>query len=963
MAPTPSEQDGTRKLAPSKSPSPVPDLQTKERTWSPGISKEDHRSNGSDSRQEQEPFPLRQAIGSSSISPVFPKPGDEILGFTLLEELGRGSFARVFLARQGYLAGRPVVLKISAITGNEPWMLAQLQHTNIVPIYSLHQDASRGLRVVCMPYFRGGSFDKVRDRLPGPSMPLQGGQLLQAVEMSSAVRSALTGELGSTSDMFFPEEQVAPWKEETYVRSVVWLIARCAEGLQHAHERGVLHRDIKPSNILLLTDGRPMLLDFDVSVPLVDGHPEEGVSSAGTVSYMSPEQLRAMIHRDEATMQHVDCRSDIYSLGMVLYELLIGKKPFPVEDDREDFQDLLRAVESRRSKQCPSLKKARPELPWSLESIVRRCLAPNPDHRYRQAAELAEDCQRFLDYRPLRHAPELSYIERAQKWVHRHPRLVWSMGLGSLITLILILMLQALTGAQRNLKNTKEALASAQLQEKIRAHRQGSIETICLLSTFIDGQDHLEKGRRLARETLNLFSVLENPEWQSLQDWQRLQPEERRQVAESTWELLLLMAHDAIRQNGNEKKALEEALSLLDRAARIPGSTSSPVLWRARAEHLSKLGRNEEAQKARKRAAELPPRNARDHYLLATTYAQQGKYDQSIQQLNTALQLNPHHYWSALQRGICHQEQGNNHLALADFGICIGLWPDHAWAFFNRGYILAKMGSTSEAIRAYSDAIERDNSLRPAYWNRALLYLKKNAFPEAWEDLQYLLKEQKQEATLLVMSGVALEGLKQFGKADQHFQQAMAQLEQEEEKTRLHCLVTYAFAIFKRKAPAARKSFEQVLKSDPQHAQALYGMAMLLVEEGREQDSLAFFTRAIQADAKLTEARRYRAIVHARLGDLTAAVKDVNWCLSRSSHSGPALYAAACVSSLAVTHLKKPAEKEAAKRLALQWLQKALKKGHGHKLVQTDPDLANLRKEPLFQKWLAIQSAETARTD
>src|SRR3954470_11804648 len=119
----------------------------------------------------------------------FPAPGDEVFHFRLIRELGCGAFARVFLAEQHDLAGRPVVLKCSTIEGSEPQTLAQLQHTNIVPIYSVHEDREAGLRAVCMPYFGGASFSAVLPSLwPTTSRPVQGEELPRALE---GVQSAL----------------------------------------------------------------------------------------------------------------------------------------------------------------------------------------------------------------------------------------------------------------------------------------------------------------------------------------------------------------------------------------------------------------------------------------------------------------------------------------------------------------------------------------------------------------------------------------------------------------------------------------------------------------------------------------------------------------------------------------------------------------------------------------------------
>src|SRR5437588_7728907 len=126
-----------------------------------------------------------------SRSPVLPSPGDEVFHFRLGRELGRGAFARVFLAEQAELANRRVVLKCSTIEGGEPQTLAQLQHTNIVPIYSVHESRDAGLRAVCMPYFGGASLSQVLQMLwTKTERPVLGEELAQALE---SVQNSLDG--------------------------------------------------------------------------------------------------------------------------------------------------------------------------------------------------------------------------------------------------------------------------------------------------------------------------------------------------------------------------------------------------------------------------------------------------------------------------------------------------------------------------------------------------------------------------------------------------------------------------------------------------------------------------------------------------------------------------------------------------------------------------------------------------
>ena len=187
---------------------------------------------------------------------LFPEAGQTIGGFYLVEELGRGAFARVFLARERQLADRPVALKVSRRGSREPQALARLQHTHIVPVHSHRVDPATGLHLLCMPYFGRITLARVLAEVGQEDEIHSGSALLGALdrladtaESRSACRSACRAALA----------------ERSYAQAIAWWAARLAEALEHAHDRGVLHRDIKPSNVLVIDDGMPMLLDFNLA--------------------------------------------------------------------------------------------------------------------------------------------------------------------------------------------------------------------------------------------------------------------------------------------------------------------------------------------------------------------------------------------------------------------------------------------------------------------------------------------------------------------------------------------------------------------------------------------------------------------------------------------------------------------------------------------------------------------------
>ncbi len=326
----------------------------------------------------------------------FPRPGEIVAHFRINSELGQGAFARVYLAEQLNLADRPVALKVSAALGDEPRNLARLQHTHIVPIHSVHDDPDTGWRLICMPYVgganlaeilrgagaylpslaTGGSLIDALDRMghgvsatgaslveTGPSRP-DGSSGPAVISGEFALSSGesidvATGGIGSPSrarsiwGRYFAR---LPWwndlaghdpvpneqeereparrylRSATYVQAAVWIVARLAEGLQHAHDRGLLHRDIKPSNILIAADGTPMLLDFNLSAELVEDPNEDGEQArarlGGTLPYMAPEHLDAFSGQGTTPPEAVGTAADIYALGLILFEMVAGQHPF-----------------------------------------------------------------------------------------------------------------------------------------------------------------------------------------------------------------------------------------------------------------------------------------------------------------------------------------------------------------------------------------------------------------------------------------------------------------------------------------------------------------------------------------------------------------------------------------------------------------------------------------------------------
>jgi serine/threonine protein kinase len=320
---------------------------------------------------------IAETAGRTPCRPV--QVGERIGDFDILQLLGEGSFAQVFLARQISL-DRQVALKVSAHHGSEARTLANLEHDHIVRIFAESVDAERGLRLLCMQYVPGPTLERVIHRLrQHPAESWNGRTFLEALDAH-----------GGPPALFDPaalrDREILSGCD--FVECVCWIGSRLAEALAHAHGQGVLHRDIKPANILLNPYGRPLLADFNLALAPARLRGTEAEAFGGTLAYMAPEHLEAFHRETAAPVAQVDERSDIYALGVVLYELVTGQRPFRSLPRGSGIWDPLPAMAAERRAGAPALPR-RPDGSDALAQVIGRCLEPQPERRYQTAAELA----------------------------------------------------------------------------------------------------------------------------------------------------------------------------------------------------------------------------------------------------------------------------------------------------------------------------------------------------------------------------------------------------------------------------------------------------------------------------------------------------------------------------------------------------------------------------------------------
>jgi WD40 repeat protein/serine/threonine protein kinase len=372
-------------------------------------------------------------------SPAGPGAGQALgaLGdFRLLREVGRGGMGVVYEAEQISL-NRRVALKVLPFAAtldprqiqrfkHEAQAAAYLHHTNIVPVYTV--GCERGVYYYAMQFIEGQTLAALirglchQEAGPPASEPTPlyvtpppgaGGPRASAVTPPVAALSTQRSAPGPAS-----------------YRRAAQLGVQAAEALEHAHQLGVIHRDIKPANLLIDGAGNLWVTDFG----LAHCQSQVGLTLTGdlvgTLRYMSPEQAlggRAL----------VDHRTDIYSLGATLYELLALRPAFP----GRDRQELLRQIAQEEPVPPRHLDRA---IPAELETIVLKALAKAPEERYATAGELADDLRRFLEDRPIR-ARRPTALQRARKWARRHQALVRSALVSGVLLLAVAVIALALS--------------------------------------------------------------------------------------------------------------------------------------------------------------------------------------------------------------------------------------------------------------------------------------------------------------------------------------------------------------------------------------------------------------------------------------------------------------------------------------------------------------------------------------
>lgn len=648
---------------------------------------------------------LDQTIATSQAMTIAGAPGagtpakvPRIEGYTITGVLGQGGMGIVYRAVQTKLS-RTVALKVlPGMIGSanpaavqrfrrEATAAARLHHTNIIPIYDFGEceDAhyyamelvtGEPLNDLIRRFAEKGvsnpTVAQLADILADLSMPAlsQGGLDLSAPDISSdGTRTATTS------------------KGRTYFRQVARWMADAADALQYAHSQGIIHRDIKPANLILSTDGRIMLADFGLAKSTGEQSVTRTGAMVGTLRYMSPEQTMAKRVK-------IDHRTDIYSLGATLYELLCFRPAYPGVDDTE----ILGAIISRDP---PSPRKINSHVPSELDTICMKCLEKAPDARYDSGKALADDLRRYINDLPIV-AKRPNIAQRTFKFVRRHKAPVLTVGTVLLLGVAILFW-------------TKESAA------RRRAEIQSLYDSA---QTYVSGNKWVEARRELTKAV---------------------------QLDPSNIETLLVVAwfhleHFKFNPQQAGLPSQEEAVAACRKILK-----ADPVNIRALGYMgiaLRRLERYEEAIEPLEKARQLDPSVYSTWSNLGTLYAVTGDLVKGEEYMRKGTQLAgvaEDRWHAAVWRNLGALELFlKKDEALKHLGTAIDCYPADAWSWVLKSRALMELPSHRDLQGALDDAkhADRIGKMTDPKAKRvlALAYLRSGDFTRAAQEAQQAIE-------------------------------------------------------------------------------------------------------------------------------------------------------------------------------------------------------------------------------
>jgi serine/threonine protein kinase/tetratricopeptide (TPR) repeat protein len=816
--------------------------------------------------------PLQQASTGADTPPLAGQLGD----FRLIRKVGSGGMGIVYEAEQLSLLRR-VALKILPFAAtmdprhlqrfqNEARAAASLHHEHVVPVYGVGQE--RGVHYYAMQYIEGQTLAAFIEQQRGGSAPCD--------ERTTARQLATPpGPTADTAGQAAASTVRAP-RNAVYFRRLAEWGGQAALALEHAHQLGVVHRDIKPANLMLDSHGKLWVTDFGLAQIQSDTRLTMTGDLVGTLRYMSPEQALAKIGI-------VDHRTDVYSLGATLYELLTLEPVF----GGTDRQELLRQIAFEEPRRPRRWNRA---IPRELETIVLKAIERNPADRYTTAQELADDLRSVVEDRPIR-AKRPSLLDRFGRWRRRHKPLVRSVV--ALVFTILLLSGAALAWQQRQLAAVELAIGEdlreadllqrqerwaeelqvlerasgrlaagglPHLRERVEERRKDAAmiakldEAHLLCSTVgSEGFDmtgaHYAYAAAFASYGLNLETL--SPEETAerirsspirlrlvaaLDDWGSLPKQVHAGSKEPARVIARLADDDSWRQQLRDPEVRKDR-SALERLAEAEGVLTQPpsnLIWLSRA--LNAVNGRPASERLLRQAQQRYPADFWINFELAgCLYQESTTKAESLEFMRVALALRPRSSAVYNNLGVVLENQKKTAEAEAAYRKAIDLGPGSLGPYRNLGNALRDQKKSKEAEAVFRKAIEIKSDDAEAYYGLGNALQDQKELKKAEEAFRKAIKLKHDYFEAYNNLGIVLTALKKPAEAETYYNQAI--------KLRPGSADTYynlGIALqWQKKLQEAEVAYRQATSLRPNFAEAHCNLGQVLLLKGRFDEALA----------------------------------------------------------------------------------------------------------------------------
>ncbi len=614
------------------------------------------------------------------------------------------------------------------------------------------------------------------------------------------------------------------------------LFADVCGAVQHAHQKGIIHRDIKPSNVLVTVQAdKPIVKVIDFGVAKATQHrlTEQSVFTEqgqliGTPGYMSPEQA-------EMSALDIDTRTDIYSLGVLLYELLVGTLPFDrhtlLQAGLNEIQRIIREVDPPRPstkltslgedstaiahKRRTEVRSLARQLRGDLDWIVMKCLEKDRTRRYDSAGGLAAEIQRFLDHEPILAGPP-GKVYRLRKWIHRHGRVI---AINSSLVVLLIVAILFFLQSRENASLALRQRASALYHEAMTdsASRPDDAlrkleEVISLAPDFLDaplqrafilnrenrrdealaaGQALLAAHPNLGAAHLLMAQLYRNRdaalEEQHRRAGQRFASQDPYLQAlaldgedrEAVTLLTKVLEDDGAHVDARLARAwryfyLTDFPAMLEDARVLAAiRPKSSAAWNLVGLARSRLRELPEAIAAYTHAIKLKPDYAPTYINRSDTYLRDRKLDEAIADCDTAIRLEPDFGMALAQRAWVRLNKGDKEGSHADCDRALSLDPRNPFAWHRLGNWRARYGDLATALEALEKAVQLDPKLIGAWTDLGVVHYRLGRYDESLADVDTALKLDPTDEIIRNSRAIILHRLGRLTEAEAELSKAV----------------------------------------------------------------------------------------------------------------------------------------------------------------------------------------------